>query len=183
MKFLMGKKIEMTQIFTEDGQAVAVTKVQAGPCTVVQIKSDEKDGYSAVQFGYGEKKEKNINKPQLGHMKGLGNFRYLRELRIKPSSAKATADKGGVGDLLLQQIDLAYNLHEVRHVILMHHNDCGAYLNSYQFENEKAEKEKQFEDMKKAKKIIEERYLGVEVVLVWAELQDEDGEQIEFQEM
>ncbi len=93
MKFLMGKKIEMTQIFTEDGQAVAVTKVQAGPCTVVQIKSDEKDGYSAVQFGYGEKKEKNINKPQLGHMKGLGNFRYLRELRIKPSSAKATADK------------------------------------------------------------------------------------------
>ena len=96
------------------------------------------------------------------------------------SSAKATADKGGVGDLLLPQIDLAYNLHEVRHVILMHHNDCGAYLNSYQFENEKAEKEKQFEDMKKAKKIIEERYLGVEVVLVWAELQDEDGEQIEF---
>ncbi len=84
MKFILGKKIEMTQIFKDSGEAVPVTKIQAGPCAVVQVKSDEKDGYTAIQFGYGEKKEKNINKPQLKHMKGAGkgNFRYLREMKM-----------------------------------------------------------------------------------------------------
>ncbi len=82
MKYILGKKIEMTQIFTEAGEAAPVTKISAGPCTVVQVKTAEKDGYSAVQFGYGEKKAKNISKPQQNHMKGLGNFRYLREARI-----------------------------------------------------------------------------------------------------
>lgn len=82
MKFILGKKIEMTQVWQED-KVVAVTKVQAGPCKVVQVKTEDKDGYKAVQVGFGDKKEKNINKPQIGHTKGLGNFRYLREFRAE----------------------------------------------------------------------------------------------------
>lgn len=82
MKFILGKKIGMTQVWEGD-KVVAVTKVQAGPCMVVQVKNIKKDGYSAVQLGYGFKKEKNIKKPQLGHMKGLGNFKHLKEFRIK----------------------------------------------------------------------------------------------------
>ena len=83
MKFIIGKKLEMTQIFKEDGTVVPVTKVQAGPCIAVQVKSADKDGYTAVQFGYGTRKKKNIAKPQLGQMKELGDFQYLREMRIK----------------------------------------------------------------------------------------------------
>jgi len=79
----MGRKLEMTQIFSESGIASPVTKVEAYPCTVVQVKTAEKDSYDAIQFGCGEKKEKNIAKPQRLHMKGLGNFRYLKELRMK----------------------------------------------------------------------------------------------------
>lgn len=86
MKFLLGKKLEMTQIFKEDGTVVPVTKVQTGPCVVAQVKTEDKDGYKAVQFGYGTKKEKNINKPQKSHLKDLGDFRYLREMRIKDGS-------------------------------------------------------------------------------------------------
>lgn len=81
MKFILGKKIEMTQIWRED-KLIAVTKVQVGPCTVVQVKDEKKDGYKAVQVGYGVKKEKNIKKPQIGHFKGLDNFRYLKEFRL-----------------------------------------------------------------------------------------------------
>lgn len=81
MKMILGKKLDMTQVWQGD-QVVAVTRVQAGPCTVVQVKNKEKDKYEAVQLGYGERKKKNINKPQQGHMKGLDNFRYLREFLI-----------------------------------------------------------------------------------------------------
>jgi len=81
MKFIVGKKLDMTQVWQDD-QVIAVTRVQAGPCTVLQIKTDKKDGYSAVQVGYGEKKKKNIAKPQRGHMaKCKINSRYLREFR------------------------------------------------------------------------------------------------------
>lgn len=88
MKFIIGKKIEMTQIFQESGRVLPVTKIQAGPCTAIQIKSVEKDGYQAVQFGYGEKKQKNINKPQIKHFKNLGNFQHVKEMRIKDSEQK-----------------------------------------------------------------------------------------------
>ncbi len=81
MKFILGKKIEMTQVWDGD-KVVGVTKIQAGPCVAVQIKNEEKDGYKAIQVGFGVKKEKNIKKPQRGHTKGLGSFRYLREFRI-----------------------------------------------------------------------------------------------------
>ncbi len=82
MKFILGKKIGMTQIWRNDN-VIAVTKVNAGPCTVVQVKNKEKDGYNSVQIGFGEKKEKNIKKPQIGHLKDLKiRPRYLREFRI-----------------------------------------------------------------------------------------------------
>lgn len=92
MKFILGKKIEMTQIWKKD-EMIAVTKVQAGPCTVVQVKTNEKDGYVAAQIGFGTRKEKNIKKPQKGHIKGLENFRYLREFRIEDASGLARGNK------------------------------------------------------------------------------------------
>ncbi len=91
MKFILGKKLDMTQVWKGD-EMIAVTRVQAGPCTVVQIKNDEKDGYNSIQIGYGKRKEKNIAKPQKGHMKDLGNMRYLREFRIKTEDEKSKLD-------------------------------------------------------------------------------------------
>lgn len=96
MKFILGKKIEMTQVWRGD-KVVAVTSVQVGPCTVVQVKDEKKDGYKAVQVGYQTKKEKNIKKPQLGHFKGLENFRYLKEFRVKNEEISLKrGDKFGV---------------------------------------------------------------------------------------
>ena len=69
----------MTQIFGEDGNVVPVTVVTAGPVVVTQVKTKAKDGYEAVQVGYGEKKEKNITKAQKGHFKTLGNFALTKE--------------------------------------------------------------------------------------------------------
>lgn len=71
----------MTQIFDKEGSVHPVTVISATPSTVTQLKTKEKDGYVAYQIGYGEKKAKNINKPEKGHMKDLGNFRVLREFR------------------------------------------------------------------------------------------------------
>ncbi len=93
MKFLLGTKDKMTQIFGEDGGVFPVTAVTAGPMTVVQVKTKERDGYDALQFGFGERKEKNIKKPVKGHMKELGNFRYLRELRLADGN-KETMNRG-----------------------------------------------------------------------------------------
>jgi large subunit ribosomal protein L3 len=87
MKFIIGKKIEMTQVWTND-KVAAVTKVSVGPCVVTQVKNNGSDGYNAVQLGFGEKKEKNINKPQKGHLKNLSNFRYLREFRVEDTDLK-----------------------------------------------------------------------------------------------
>lgn len=81
MKFILGQKLNMTQIWKKDDEVVAVTAVKAGPCVVTQVKTEDKDGYFAIQVGFGKKKEKNIKKPQRGHLKGLGNFRFLREFR------------------------------------------------------------------------------------------------------
>jgi large subunit ribosomal protein L3 len=76
-KFLIGTKQNMTQIFDADGRVYPATVLSAGPVVVTQIKNKEKDGYEAVQVGYGEKKAKNISKAQ----KKLGNFRGFREFR------------------------------------------------------------------------------------------------------
>lgn len=82
-KGILGKKIGMTQIFTEEGLAITVTVVQAGPCTVLQKKDLENDGYEAVQLGYGDQKEFRVNKPNLGHAKKAGSTpkRLLKEFK------------------------------------------------------------------------------------------------------
>ncbi|NLW59579.1 MAG: 50S ribosomal protein L3 [Firmicutes bacterium] len=86
---ILGKKIGMTQVFNDAGRLIPVTVVEAGPCMVVQIKTEEKEGYTAVQLGFGEKKEKRTNKPLQGHFAkaGVKPLRYLREFRITPEEA------------------------------------------------------------------------------------------------
>ena len=80
MKGILGTKIGMTQIWKDD-RAVPVTVILAGPCPVVQRKTNETDGYEAVQIGFGERKAKGLNKPELGHLNKAGAqpLRYLRE--------------------------------------------------------------------------------------------------------
>jgi len=77
---IIGKKLGMTQIFGDNGKAEAVTAIEAGPCTVIQVKIVTKEGYNAAQLGFGEAKR--LNSPQRGHLKGLGQFKYLREFRL-----------------------------------------------------------------------------------------------------
>ena len=81
---LIGKKIGLTQIFSKDGQLVAVTAIQAGPCCVVQKKTTEHDGYTALQLGFGSKKAKKVSKPLQGLLKAAGSkaFAVLQEVRI-----------------------------------------------------------------------------------------------------
>jgi len=81
MKFILGEKVEMSQLFMEDGQIIPVTVVKAGPCKVTQVKSKETDGYQSVQLGFGAKKS--LTKAIAGHLKGLSNFRYLREFQTE----------------------------------------------------------------------------------------------------
>lgn len=95
-KAILGKKIGMTQIFTEDGNLVPVTVIEAGPCPVVQKKTVEVDGYSAVQLGFADKKEKRSNKPEKGHFAkaGVPVKKYLKEFKLDG------ADEMNVGDVL-----------------------------------------------------------------------------------
>ena len=83
-KAILGKKIGMTQIFDENGKVIPVTVVEAGPCTVVMKKTVEKDGYDAIQVGYGEVREKLLNKPQKGQFAkaGVAIKRTLKEFRL-----------------------------------------------------------------------------------------------------
>lgn len=77
---ILGRKVGMTQVFELDGSAVPVTVIEALPCTVVQVKTKKRDGYEAVQVGFGTRKR--VNSPLKGHMGKLGQFRYLRELGV-----------------------------------------------------------------------------------------------------
>jgi large subunit ribosomal protein L3 len=81
---LIGKKLGMTRIFNAEGVAMTVTVIEAGPCLVTQVKTDKRDGYNALQLGFGQKKEKRVSKPLKGHLKRLsGSFpRFLREFRV-----------------------------------------------------------------------------------------------------
>ncbi|MGB2910193.1 MAG: 50S ribosomal protein L3 [Anaerolineales bacterium] len=90
MKGLIGKKVGMTQIFDDDGLAVPVTLIEAGPCYVTQLRLPEQDGYSAVQLGFGEVKPKRLTGGQLGHLKrsSIPPLRYLREFREKDPEVK-----------------------------------------------------------------------------------------------
>ena len=94
-KAILGTKVGMTQIFGENGELIPVTVVLAGPCTVVQKKTTETDGYEAVQVGFGEVKEKKLNKPQKGHFAkaDVANKKYLREFRLDDCSALNVGDE------------------------------------------------------------------------------------------
>jgi len=85
VKGLIGKKLGMTSIYDENGVAVPVTVIEAGPCVVVQRKDNDKDGYSAVQLGFQDQKEQRLNKPAVGHFKkaGVEAKRVLKEFRIE----------------------------------------------------------------------------------------------------
>ncbi|MAQ77242.1 50S ribosomal protein L3 [Candidatus Campbellbacteria bacterium] len=83
MKFILGTKEHMTQFFNEDGVVVPATVISVPEATVTHVKSVETDGYDAVQIASGERKEKNINKAQQGHFAGKGNFRFVKEFRLK----------------------------------------------------------------------------------------------------
>ena len=92
---ILGKKIGMTRIFTDDGRWVVVTVVEAGPCKVIQRKTKETDGYEAVQLGFGELKESKCNKPQSGHFAkaDIKPMRVLKELRIGGDSKLSPGDE------------------------------------------------------------------------------------------
>jgi large subunit ribosomal protein L3 len=99
-KGLIGKKIGMTQLFDENGKVIPVTVVEAGPCTVVQKKTIENDGYAAVQVGYGDVKVTKVNKPMAGHFKkaDVAPKKVLKEFRL------ADTDSVNVGDILKADI-------------------------------------------------------------------------------
>ena len=88
---IIGKKLGMTQIFREDGKAEAVTAIEAGPCTVIQVKTVAKEGYNAAQLGFSEVKR--LKSPQRGHLTGLGQFKYLREFRVDDIKAIEVGQK------------------------------------------------------------------------------------------
>lgn len=92
MKFILGTKGKMTQVFDDKGIVSPATIVFAGPLVATQVKTQEKDGYAAVQFGFGTKKEKNLGKPLKGHLKDLQPVRYLREFPAEGVERGATVD-------------------------------------------------------------------------------------------
>jgi large subunit ribosomal protein L3 len=91
MKFILGTKQNMTQLFDDEGKVHPVTVLKTAPIVVTQVKTKDKDGYEAIQVGYGEKSAKRINKPQKGHYKDLGNFQYLKE--VEGVSTPAVGEK------------------------------------------------------------------------------------------
>ena len=94
-KGLLGKKLGMTQLFDEAGKIVPVTVVEAGPCVVVQKKTVENDGYEAVQVGFADIKEKNVNKPMKGHFEkaGVSAKRFLKEFKLEDAASMNVGDE------------------------------------------------------------------------------------------
>ena len=108
-KGIIGKKLGMTQIFDENGNVIPVTLIEAGPCTVTQKKTTEKDGYEAIQLGFGDIDEKKLSKPAAGHFKksGVAPKRYLKEFRLEDCSGY------NVGDTVASSIFAAGELVDV----------------------------------------------------------------------
>lgn len=98
---IIGKKIGMTQLFQESGEAVAVTAIQAGPAVVTQVKTRHRDGYDAIQVGFIESrvKQSRLSSPEKGHLRGLESARYLREFRMNDSGSIKRGDNVDVGFL------------------------------------------------------------------------------------
>ena len=93
-KFALGVKQQMSQVFMEDGSVRPITVLSTGPMTVTAVKTKEKDGYKAIQVGFGERREKNIAKSQRGQFSALGNFRYVKEFRLaSDAEVKNIGDK------------------------------------------------------------------------------------------
>ncbi|MCH5152886.1 MAG: 50S ribosomal protein L3 [Clostridiales bacterium] len=104
-KAIIGKKLGMTQVFLNDGTMVPVTVIQAGPCTVTQVKTLERDGYQAVQLGFEEVPERKLTKPELGHLKASGaTVKHLHEFKLENSTlevgAKVEADVFAAGEFV-----------------------------------------------------------------------------------
>jgi len=95
VKAIIGKKVGMTQIFDDNGKVIPVTVIEAGPCVVVQKKTDEKDGYDSVQLGFQDIKERKLTKPELGHLKkaAVPAKKYLKEFRLNDTSALNVGDE------------------------------------------------------------------------------------------
>ncbi|MBO4317000.1 MAG: 50S ribosomal protein L3 [Mailhella sp.] len=106
---ILGRKLGMTRIFSDDGSAVAVTVIQAGPCPVTQVKTVEKDGYNALQLAFDEVKEKHVTRAMRGHFAkaGAANHRTVRELRLEAPA------EYGVGDTLTAELFSAGDLVKV----------------------------------------------------------------------
>ena len=92
---IIGRKLGMTQIFRDNGEVEAVTAIEAGPCAVVQIKTVAGEGYNAIQLGFSEAKR--LKSPQRGHLKGLGQFQYLREFTVDDPGVVEVGQKIDVG--------------------------------------------------------------------------------------
>lgn len=111
VKFILGKKLGMSQVYGEDGNVTPVTVVEAEPNTVLQVKNMEKDKYEAVQVGFGTKKEKNINKQQKGHFKDMGSFATVKEFRFDSKGKRSRGqDQEGISSAQLtvgQKIDVS----------------------------------------------------------------------------
>jgi large subunit ribosomal protein L3 len=102
IKGIIGKKLGMTQLFRDGGKVEAVTAIEASPCVVIQVKTVENEGYKAAQLGFGEVKR--LKSPQRGHLKGLGQFKHLREFSVEDSEAIKVGEKVDVS--LFQAGDL-----------------------------------------------------------------------------
>jgi len=107
MKGIIGKKLGMTRIFNEKGESVPVTIIEAGPCPVVEVKTEETDGYNAIQMGFGRRKPVNVNRPAKGHFEkaGVEPAKILREIRVNDPSgyevgSEVKADLFQAGDLV-----------------------------------------------------------------------------------
>ncbi len=87
---ILGRKLGMTQVFTESGKCIAVTAIEAGPCKITQIKGSATDGYNAAQIGFGQAKR--LSGPEKGHLKEMGQFKYLREFRLEAIEGLKTGD-------------------------------------------------------------------------------------------
>ena len=95
VNMILGRKLGMTQVWDENDNVVPVTVIQAGPCTVSQVKTKATDGYDAVQIGFGDISAKHVNKPLAGHFaaQGVEPMRYLREVRVEDASEYKTGDQ------------------------------------------------------------------------------------------
>ncbi|HLD21435.1 MAG TPA: 50S ribosomal protein L3 [Patescibacteria group bacterium] len=103
MKFIIAKKIGMSQEYATDGTVMPVTILEAQPNIITQVKNNEKDGYQAVQLGFGKRKQKNISKPVRGHLKELGSFAVLKEFHTADSyerGQKITVEVFTIGDMV-----------------------------------------------------------------------------------